>query len=148
MSEVSSKVWVFFYGTFMSPDVLAEHGVIVDEALPARLAGFELTVRPRVNLIRSDRSSAYGALVRVMHKDLAGIYAGLRENFGLIYEPEAVLAETLDGRLRPALCYLTQWTDGSAADPSYVKRLAECVRELGLPEWYALHVESFTPTRR
>jgi len=147
MSDVSSKVWVFFYGTFMSPGVLAEHGLIVDEVLPARLAGFELSVRPRVNLTRSDRSSAYGALVAVTHEDLAVIYAGLRESFRLIYQPEAVLAETLDGRLRPALCYLTQGTDGSVADAGYVKRLAECVRALGLPEWYALHVESFGPGR-
>jgi hypothetical protein len=121
--------------------------VIVDAVLPARLVGFELSVRPRVNLTRSDRSSAYGALVAVTHEDLAGIYAGLRENFGLIYQPEAVLAETLDGGLRPALCYITQGTGGSVADAGYVKRLAECVRALGLPEWYALHIESFGPGR-
>jgi hypothetical protein len=55
-----------------------------------------------------------------------------------------VLAETLDGALRPALCYLAPEMSDAPADPTYVRQLAECVRALGLPEWYALRVESFS----
>lgn len=139
------RVRVFFYGTFMNVGVLAEHGVTAGEAVPARVGGFELTIRPRVNLIASDRSCGYGGLVAVTHDDLARIYSGLEERFGLTYLPEAVLAETLDGALRPALCYIAPHMAAGPADGAYVKHLAVCVRGLGLPEWYALHVESFGP---
>lgn len=143
MSDTGSRVWVFFYGTFMSADVLAEHGVFPRQVVAAKLPGFEVSVRPRVNLTRSDRSSAYGALAFVTHSELESIYSGLKQRFGLIYNPEAVLAETLKGMLRPALCYLAEAMDPGRADPGYVRELAACVRALGLPEWYALHVESF-----
>ena len=46
MSETGGRVWVFFYGTFMHPDVLSEFGVTPSEVLPARLRGFGLRVRP------------------------------------------------------------------------------------------------------
>jgi hypothetical protein len=145
MSTEFRRVWVFFYGTFMNVGVLAEHGVIVSEAVPARVSGFELTIRPRVNLIASHRSCVYGGLVAVTHDDLARIYSGLEERFGLTYLPEAVLAETLDGALRPALCYIAPHMAAGPADGAFVRHLAACVRGLALPEWYALHVESFGP---
>ena len=143
MSDTSARVWVFFYGTFMNADVLARHGVRAREVIPARLRGFELTIRPRVNLTPSDRSCAYGAVVAVTHTELDRIYAGLREQFGLVYNPQAAVAETLDGRLRPALVYVADSMTDAAPDRAYVTELAACVRGHGLPEWYALHVESF-----
>jgi cation transport regulator ChaC len=145
MTDTSARVWVFFYGTFMSADVLARHGVRAREVIPARLQGFELTIRPRVNLTPSDRSCAYGAVAAVAHAELDRIYAELREQFGLAYDPRAALAETLDGRLRSALVYITDSMTDAAPDPAYVTELAACVRGHGLPEWYARHVESFAP---
>jgi len=146
MSTGMQRVWVFFYGTFIDIDVLAEHGAAASEAVSAKVGGFELTIGPRVNLIVSDRSCVYGGLVAVTHEDLARIYAGLEERFGVTYLPEAVLAETLDGMVRPALCYIAAHMTAGPADQAYVGQLAECVRALGLPEWYAAHVESFGPT--
>lgn len=138
---------VFFYGLFMEVHVLAEHGVIASESVPARVSGFELTIRPRVNLAPADRSCAYGGLVAVAHKDLARIYTALEERFGVTYLPEAVLAETLDGALRPALCYVAPNMKAGPADPAFVGQLASCVRRMALPEWYAIHVESFAWTK-
>ena len=69
--------------------------------MPARLNGFELSIRPRVNLMRSDRSCVYGA-----NEDLARLYSTLEELFGLKYFPEPVLAEAFDGtRQTGALLY-------------------------------------------
>lgn len=137
------RVWIFFYGTFMSPRVLAEQGVSAGVVVPARLNGYALTICPRVNLARSDRSCVYGALAALTHTDLSTIYSNLEERFGLTYLPEAVVAETLDGSLRPALCYLAPHMIEGDAEPAYIHQLAECVRELGLPDWYADFVESF-----
>ena len=147
MATTLPRVWVFFYGTFMSPGVLAEHGVFPAEVVPARLNGFELNVRPRVNLTRIDRACVYGALAAVTHAELAKIYTNLEEVFGLKYLPEPVLAEALDGTLRAALCYIAPHMSDAPAEQGYVDQLAECVRATGLPEWYAVYVESFGPDR-
>jgi hypothetical protein len=76
------------------------------------------------------------------HADLTTIYSSLEKNFGLKYLPEAVLASTLDGALRPALCYIAPTMIDAAPDPAFLKQLAQCVRTMGLPDWYAAHVES------
>ena len=45
-----ARVWVFFYGTFMSRDVLINHGVTPTNVVPGKLSGFELYIRPRGNI--------------------------------------------------------------------------------------------------
>jgi len=41
---------VFIYGTFMSSRVLKEYGIECALTLPAKLSGYRLSIRPRVNL--------------------------------------------------------------------------------------------------
>ena len=147
MTETLNRVRVFFYGTFMHPDVLAEFGVTAAEVVPARLDGFELYVRPRVNLVRAERSCVYGTLAAITREDIDRLYTQIEESFGLKYFPEPVLAEALDGARVPALCYIAPHMDDGPAQQGYIDQLAECVRTLGLPEWYAAHVESFGAER-
>ena len=141
------RVWVFFYGTFMSPGVLVDQGVTPGRNVPARLNGFELSIRPRVNLRRSERSCVYGAMTEVTHEDLTRLYSALEELFGLKYLPEPVLAEAFDGTVRPVLCYIAPRMDDAPATIEYVGQLAEAARSVGLPEWYAEFVESFRPEK-
>ena len=142
------RVRIFFYGTFMSRAVLAEHGIDVPTVMPAKLSGYQLTIRPRANLIKDDRSCSYGSIAALTHEQISTLYRNLDDQFGLKYLPEAVIAESLDGTFRPVLCYIAPEMDDSAPPREYVKQLASCVRELGLPEWYAAYVESFAPTTR
>jgi hypothetical protein len=137
------RVRIFFYGTFMDSKVLAAHGINSPEVVPARLNGYELSIRPRVNLSRVDRSCVYGSIASATHNEIGILYDHLEKVFGLRYLPEAVLAEALDGTLRPVLCYIAPQMDDHVPEPDFIKQLAECVRGLGLPEWYALYVESF-----
>ena len=141
------RVWVFFYGTFMSPGVLVDQGVTPGRNVPARLNGFELSIRPRVNLMRSERSCVYGAMTEVTHEDLARLYSNLEELFGLKYLPEPVLAEAFDGTVKPVLCFIAPRMDDAPATIEYVGQLAEAARSVGLPEWYAEFVESFRPEK-
>src|SRR5688572_24845624 len=143
-----SQVWVFYYGAFMSPDVLIEHGVTPGRIMPARLNGFELSMRPRGNLMRSDRWCVYGAMIEVTHADLAKLYSSLEELFGLKYSPEPVLAESFDGAVRPALCYIAPHMDDAPPTIEYVDQLVEAARRVGLPEWYVEFVESFRSEKR
>jgi len=137
-------IWTFFYGTIMNPEVMKGLGVTATEVCPARLPGFDLVIRPRPNLVRSDRAVVFGSLMAVTHDDLTSIYAGLEKNFGIKYVPEAVLATTRDGFVLPALCYTVPQLPDAAPDPAFVKQLAQCVRSMGHPEWYDAHVESFS----
>jgi hypothetical protein len=145
MEEESRLVRVFFYGTFMNPEVLAAYGIAAREVLPAKVTDFELCIRPRVNLVASKGATVYGAIVLVTQKDLEKIYSELERRLGLKYLPEAVLAETLSGGLtvKAALCYIAHSMTPGPAAPEYVKELADCVRALNFPESYALHIESF-----
>ena len=127
----------------MNRDVLEEWGTDPGDVIAAKLPGFELSIRPRVNLSRSDHSSVFGALVAISHADLDKIYSTLEQRFGLKYFPEPVLVETSEGTLRPALCYISPPIPPAPANEDYVKQLAECVRLLGHPEWYAKFIESF-----
>jgi hypothetical protein len=143
MTTPRPAIWAFFYGTIMNPVVMKDFGVTVTDVRPARLPGFDLVIRPRPNLVRSDRAVAFGSLTAVTHDDLTTIYSGLERNFGIKYVPEAVLATTRDGFVLPALCYIVPQLPDSAPSPAFVKQLAQCVRTMGHPEWYAAHVESF-----
>lgn len=142
MSGAQPHVWVFFYGTFMNREVLIDHGVTPTSMVPAKLNGFELYIRPRVNLTPSDRSCVYGVLAAVTHAELSRLYLGLEEVFGVKYSPEPVLAETLDGNFRPVLCFIAQYMNESPPAQEYVTELAACVRQAGLPEWYAQFIET------
>src|SRR5712692_8063156 len=140
-----SRVWVFLYGTFMHPRVLAEYDVTASQVVPARLGGFALSIRPRITLVRSDRSCVYGVIAAVTHEEIKKLFSDLEERSG--YLPEAVLAETLDGTLRPALCYVAPPMGDSLAEQDYLDQLAASVREMGLPEWYARYIEIFGARR-
>jgi hypothetical protein len=56
MSAPQPLVWVFFYGTIMNPAVMKDFGVTVNQAVPAKLAGFDIAIRPRATLLRSERA--------------------------------------------------------------------------------------------
>jgi Gamma-glutamyl cyclotransferase, AIG2-like len=144
MKTSGPAIWAFFYGTIMNPAVMKDFGVTATEVSPAKLTGFDLIIRPRPNLVRSERAIVFGSLMAVTHEDLSTIYSGLEKNFGIKYVPEAVLAMTRDGLFRPSICYIVPHMLDSAPDPAFVKQLAQCVRTMGHPDWYADHVESFS----
>jgi hypothetical protein len=127
----------------MSARILPEHGIECDVTLPVRLSGYELSIRPRVNLQRKLHSFVYGRLAEITHTDIESLYGGLKHTFGITYQPFPVLAELADGTFRPALCYLSFDIKDAPADPIYVHALAECATELHAPEPYVQHIRSF-----
>ena len=139
--ENQNKVWVFFYGTFMSARVLREHGIACDQTFPAKLNGYVLSIRPRVNLKPKSESAVYGGLALVSHEELSVLYDGLRQNFKIIYNPFAVLAELPDGSIRPTLCYISPDIPDADPCPSYVHELVKCAKEMQAPEGYIKLIE-------
>ena len=137
------KLWVFFYGSYMNFDVLKEVDFVPEQWEVARVSGFDIIIQPRANLVVSDRQCVYGILATATHADLNRLYAHAKDVLGEKYLPEAVLAETLIGSFRPALCYIAPSMEAKPAANDYVERIVKSAREFNFPEWYIKRLESF-----
>lgn len=143
---MAAKVWVFFYGSYMNRAVLAEAGLELDGAEPARLAGWDIVIRPRANLVRAETATVHGVLLRATHDELVRLYAHARDVLGEVYLPEAVIVETRAGTWRAALCYVSHDMEHAPADPAYVDRIVDAACEHGLPAAYVSRLEAFRKT--
>ena len=138
-----TRVWVFFYGTFMSTRVLRGYGTECERTTPARLRGYRLTISPRANLTADTSSTAYGGLAFVTQSEIDSLYEGLVDEFSLLYKPRRLVVETLDGKDVEALCYLCDDKRPVPPDPKYVEEMVKCCEELGLPGEYIASVTAF-----
>jgi Gamma-glutamyl cyclotransferase, AIG2-like len=138
------KVWTFFYGSYMNPAVLAEAGLHPARFVVARLAGYDIRIAPRANLVASPANVVYGVMAEATHAELARLYAHARDVLGETYLPHPVLVETDDGP-RPALCYISPSMAPGVAEPAYVDRILAPAREFGFPAEYVARLESFRP---
>jgi hypothetical protein len=91
---VEPKIWTFLYGSYINVDVLREVDYIPDQLEVARLAGFDIRIRPRANLVRSEQHLVYGILATGTHSELGRLYQHAKEILGETYLPEAVIAQT------------------------------------------------------
>jgi hypothetical protein len=53
-----------------------------------------------------------------------------------IFLPEAVVVETIDHKLVPAMCYMPPARGVSTADIAYVDKLITAAIDHGFPSWY------------
>jgi len=141
MAEPS--VWTFFYGSFINLEVLEAQGLVPERHEVARLSGFDIRIRPLANLVRAERHCVYGILATATHGQLGRLYDYARDGLGGTYLPEAVLAETLAGTLRPALCYIDPSPEPAPATGDYVDRIVGPARDFGFPAWYIERLERF-----
>jgi hypothetical protein len=139
------KVWTFFYGSFINLKVLAEVELVPGEVEIAKLSGFDIRIQPLANLVRSDQRCVYGILATATHEELGRLYDYAHDALGGTYLPEAVLAETQDGRWRPALCYIAPEMEPRPASDDYVDRIVGPARDYGFPDWYVERLERFRP---
>ncbi len=140
-----SKVWTFFYGSYMNLAVLKEVDLVPEHYEVARLSGFDIQIQPLANLVRSDQQSVYGIVATTTHHELERLYQHAEHVLGGVYLPEAVLTETKDGNLRPALCYIAPSIEPKPATNEYIDRIVAPAKEYGFPAWYIERLESFRP---
>jgi hypothetical protein len=138
-------VCTFFYGSFINLDVLQQVGLVPEQVEVARLHGFDIRIQPLANLVRSSERCVYGILATATHAELARLYDYAHDTLGGRYLPEAVLAETLDGRWRPAFCYIAPELRPAPAANDYIDRIVGPARQLGFPGWYVDRLERFRP---
>ena len=134
------RIAVFFYGSFIRADVMARGGLNPEQVQVARLNGFGIRISPHASISRSDGHAVYGIVVKATHEELHRLYS--RDGVGT-FLPEAVLVDTLDERLQPAMCYISPAHGVLPADIDYLDRLLAAARGYGFPQWYLDHLESF-----
>ena len=139
------KVSVFFYGSYMNRGVLAEVGLAPECWEPASLAGFDIRIAPRANLIASRDHEVFGVLATATHAELDRLYSHARDVLGETYLPHPVLVQTRAGESHAALCYIAPRMVERPAEREYVNRILEPARELGFPAWYLRRLQSFRP---
>jgi hypothetical protein len=135
------KVRVFFYGSFMSRQVLARGGLVPERVEVARLWGFDIQIETLATLVRSDRSCVYGIVCEATHAELRCLYG--QDWLGGTYLPEAVFVETEGGRLVPALCYIAPSRPPASPADDYLDWITGPARDHGFPAWYIERLESF-----
>lgn len=139
------RVWTFFYGSYMNLNVLRDVDIVPGAWEVARLAGFDIRIAPRANLVPAPDAEAWGIVATTTHGELERLYAHARDVLGEVYLPEAVVVETRSGERRPALCYLCHDMKAQPASDDYVSRIVDPAREYGFPEAYIARLESFRP---
>jgi len=140
------KVWVFFYGSYINLDVLRKAGLVPEIVEIGRLAGFDLIISPRANLVRSDQHAVYGILTQATHRELERLYTEHAQGkLGQLYEPEAVVVEVVAGYLKAAMTYNCSEMKPGTVETAYVDRIYKPAKALGFPEWYLLKIASFYP---
>jgi hypothetical protein len=139
------RVSVFFYGSYMNLDVLREVDLIPGDCEVATLSGFDVSVRPRANLVVSDQHLVYGIVTTATHPELRRLYDHAKDVLGETYLPQAVLVQGTGGQWRPALCYIAPEMPARPATRDYVDRILKPAREFGFPRWYIARLESFAP---
>jgi AIG2-like family len=142
---VTRRVWTFFYGSYMNPDVLAEVDLRPPVFEVARLDGFEITIGPRANLIPSEGAAVYGVLAEATQDELGRLYAHARDVLGESYLPEAVLVQTRDLKWRPALCYIAAEMERRPPEAAYVGRIVAAAKRFAFPRWYVDKLAGFLP---
>ncbi|MDJ0756288.1 MAG: gamma-glutamylcyclotransferase family protein [Ardenticatenaceae bacterium] len=142
MSQV--QVDVFFYGSYINFDVLAE--VHIDERpyQVAWLPNHKLVISPLANLVKDLSAVAFGIVTKLNHDELTRLYVDhAQDTLGGVYLPEAVVVYTDTQTMRPALTYISHDMAPAKPDPAYVDRIYRPAKAYSFPSSYLAHIASF-----
>ena len=137
---MSKTVSVFFYGSFMRPDVMAKSSVNPAHVEIAQLQGYDIALDPHANIFPCTFSSVYGILVRATHEELDRMYGV--SGVG-VFLPEAVLVTVNNEHWIPALCFMPPGRNEQSPDQAYLDRLIEAAALRGLPQEYIARLGRF-----
>jgi hypothetical protein len=129
----TTKLKVFFYGSFINRQLLAKGGLVPERVEVARLWGFDICIDTLATLVRSDQHCVYGILCDASHAELRQLYG--QDWLQGTYLPEAVLVELERGTFLPALCYIAQAPPATRPANDYLDWIVRPAREYGFPDW-------------
>jgi AIG2-like family len=139
LQDNNKRIAAFFYGSFIRREVMALGGLHPSSIEVVKLSGYDIAFDPHANIFRSDQHAVCGILVHPSHEELHKLYA--RDGVG-VFLPEAVVVETSNSRLLPAMCYMPPMRGTEPPDLVYVERIIEAAKQHGFPAWYVNRLES------
>jgi hypothetical protein len=145
MPQTQKRIAAFFYGSFIRRDVMALGGLHPETVEVAKLSGYDIAFDPHANIFRSDQHAVCGVLVYPSHEELNRLYS--RDGVG-VFLPEAVIVETNNSRMLPAVCYMPPGRKNDPADLAYVERIIKAAGEHGFPHWYLSRLEELRSSTR
>ena len=122
----------------MDVELLRRNGMVPMNTRRAFVDGFTLQIGQRATLLPKAGARSYGMLISLTHSELQQLYSapGLEQ-----YLPEAVLAQTIEGQIIPALCYnLAEPPNAADRNPEYVSKLKTVLEALGFPAEYVASI--------
>jgi hypothetical protein len=137
MATNEKRISVFFYGSFIRPEVMNKSDLRPEGIQVARLSGFDIYFSPHARLKKSSEHSIYGVLLKATHRELDKMYSAPGVGTFL---PEAVVVETKDGSLIPALCYISPSNEKENPDNEYIDALIGAAIGYEFPQWYIDHL--------
>ncbi len=137
-------VSVFFYGSYMSFDVLNAVGITERDYETAQLAGYELVMGSSANVRKREFASVFGIVTQLTQPELETLYGQeAQAKLGASYLPEPVIVMASDGKLLPALCYIADKPVTGKPSLQYLETILTACQQYGFPEHYLRQIESF-----
>lgn len=140
LQHPQKRIAAFFYGSFIRSEVMALGGFHPPCIEVAKLNGYDIAFEPHANVFRSEQHAICGILVYPSHEELSKLYE--RDGVG-VFLPEAVIVETSNYGLLPAMCYMPPTRGSEPPDPVYVERIVEAAQKHKFPAWYVNRLKSF-----
>jgi len=130
----SGRIWVFFYGLFMDPDMLRAKGLHPTNVRQACVVGMALHLGQRAALVPDASKSVHGFVMQLFQEELDRLYADISV---AAYRPENINVRLTSGEDMTALCYnLPIPPKPDERNPEYAATLRDLGRRLGLPQQY------------
>jgi len=127
-----TRVTVFFYGLFMDPTLLREHGVQPENPRAATVTGYRLAIGARAAMLPEARGTVWGLAYDLTHAEIDRLYgdATLAD-----YREAAVTAMPTAGPPFAALIYtLPPDAVGPVRNTDYAAALTRTMVRLGAPD--------------
>ncbi len=128
-------VKVFLYGSFMSLQVLRNHG-LTREIAPlevATLEGFDIALSPSATLVPSTKDMVYGVIAELTQEELDLLYT---RDWLKDYRARPIIVKRRNGQEVAATCYIAPPHPNSPTKPDYVAQLIETSTAYSFPSWY------------
>lgn len=128
-------VIVFFYGSFMSSQVLCDSGLTREIQPPevVTLPGFDIALSPTATLTPSTTGVVYGVIAELTQAEIDLLYA---PDWLKDYKPRSIVVRRNNQQEVNAMCYIAPLRLNALPKPDYVSRLIDIATAYAFPLSY------------
>ena len=138
----NEQVDVFFYGSFMDPNVLLKYDLHPCGIKTASLTDYSIGFTPMATIFSSPRSVVWGVICGLPSSQLEQAYR-VQPLSEYDYYAKKISISTVDGERHAAIVYLTDKPIGFIPERPYVENIIRIATEHKFPEEYLRLLQSF-----